>query len=509
MGFLATLKAEFTSARNYFRRVDESELAEGSREQVLYYEYLGQLELAADRHHQAGQLLKKALAHIGDRANDETSQVNRLLADLYVAKKRPEQAEKYARIGLAVAEKINERIEIAACYRVLAQIEQHRGHDDEARKQYRAAIDLFNLIGARYELAVTRYLAGISGLHGEGERTALLYLAREYFEAEEVRHYVEKVDAALRSEPLPARGNRSAGTPVIVCRSGAMKRIVMLAEHVAQSDMAILLTGDTGTGKDLLARYIHEMSGRTGKFVTVNMAAIPTEMCEAELFGHSRGAFTGAQKERSGLIEQAHGGTLYLNEIGDAGPEVQKKLLEVLETRRVRRLGENESRAVSFRVIAATNRDVEADIRENRFRLDLYHRLHEIPIHLPPLRERGEDIAALTEYFVSEETGTGATNGGAAALERLAAVLGRRRWSGNVRQLRAEIRRLALTCGRDIEAMADLASREEPEQERDELLATLEACDWNRREAARLIGVSEATVRRRIARYELEERVAE
>ena len=269
---------------------------------------------------------------------------------------------------------------------------------------------------------------------------------------------------------------------------------------MAPSDMSVLLTGETGTGKDLFAEYIHRASGRTGKFVSVNCAAIPDDIAEAELFGNSRGAYTGAARSRTGLIETADKGTLYLNEIAESTPSFQAKLLEVLESKKVRRLGENKKRPVDFRLIAATNRNLEDEARKHGFRVDLYHRLRQIPIHLPPLREREGDIRILLEYFL-KEAGLKTSNGDMRkALGAIATTLESQDWVGNVRELRSWVSRMWLESGGDFNRLARLADGDE-DKRREKLLEALDGTNGNRSEAARILGVSEATIRRWIQRY--------
>jgi len=282
-----------------------------------------------------------------------------------------------------------------------------------------------------------------------------------------------------------------------------MKKLVEFAEHVAGSDMTVLLTGPTGSGKDLFARYIHYHSGRRGEFVAVNAAAVPGGMVEAELFGYKKGAFTGAENDKPGLLEMAENGTFYLNEIADASSEFQAKLLEALETRTVRRLGENRSRKINFRVMAASNHDLQKSIRENRFRLDLYHRLNEIPLDLPPLSERLEDIPALVEYFLRESGVAVEDNGRPREIDRLAAILSNRRWEGNIRQLRAEIKRLTTDAEGKFELMVQRALESEYKTESEKLLEVLNMTGWNRSKTAEIMGVSEGTVRNWIKKFEL------
>jgi DNA-binding NtrC family response regulator len=283
--------------------------------------------------------------------------------------------------------------------------------------------------------------------------------------------------------------------------STVMRKLVEVARHVAQSDMAILLTGPTGTGKDLLSEYIHYHSGRSGKYMPVNTAAIPDSMVEAELFGYRKGAFTGADRDKAGLIDQAAGGTLYLNEIADSSPEFQAKLLDVLERRRVRGLGNTDDHAVDFRLIAASNQDLAELVRQNRFRADLYHRLNQVNLTLPSLCDRKEDIPVLIKHFVTScgiKPDEISSNGDRSPLTRLASTLSSHDWPGNVRELKAEIERLALVCERDLIRMAAMVMPPDCDADRDHLMQLLEETNWNRSEVARLMGVSEGAIRYRI-----------
>jgi len=201
--------------------------------------------------------------------------------------------------------------------------------------------------------------------------------------------------------PVPVLASLSIpATPVealpLLGQSAGLKRVLHLAQKVAPTDSAVLITGETGTGKELLARAIHAASRRAqGPFVAVNAGAIPESLQESELFGHRKGAFTGANADRKGLFEEAGGGTLFLDEIGDTSPALQVRLLRVLQTGSVRRLGEGAERPVDVRVIAATNRLLDQMVARNEFREDLFFRLNVVHLHLPPLRERGEDLELL------------------------------------------------------------------------------------------------------------------
>jgi DNA-binding NtrC family response regulator len=480
------------------------------REQAIYYENLGWIHLLEEDYKSAEKALLKGLKISLDIAPKSAliSQIKRRLGDAYLGLKKYDKAKKFADEAMVVAKNINERIEIAACHRVYAQLDVIDNNNSLAREWFGKAIDLFAMISSRYELAATRYMAASSGLYHNGERQALLYLAREYFESEEVRHYVEKVDREIervRALPMPRPAAPESDEPTIIGGSRNMKRIIDLARHVALSDMNVLLTGATGTGKDLLARFIHYHSGRTGNFVSVNSAAIPDSMIESELFGYKKGAYTGADKATTGLIEEADGGTFYLNEIADASPELQAKLLDVIETRNVRRLGGRNPKQIDFRIIAATNHDLEKMMRDGKFRPDLYHRLNQIPLVLPPLSDRLDDIPALLEHFLALANIKLDGGSDSADITRLADLLSQRQWPGNVRQFEAEVNRLTLTSKGDLARMIRSASEYTLLSERDELLAVLEECNWNRREVARRLGVSEGAIRKRISKYNIVE----
>ena len=497
------LKGDIKTARKIVAKAKPF-LDDYPREKAIYFENLGLINILDGKYAQAEKALNQGLELSLKIAPESAlvSQIKRLYGDLYVATQQWDKAEQYTREGLKVAEKIGERIEIAACQRIFARIENHRGNTDKAREWFRKAIELFGVIGANYELAITRYLAGVSGLYQNGERQAFLWMAREYFAEEEVKPYLEKVDAALAGG-RPSRPVSKDNAPTIIAESKAIRDLVLRADNIASADMTILLTGPTGTGKDLFARYIHAVSGRKGEFVPVNAAAIPNDLVEAELFGHTKGAFTGATECRTGLIEQADNGTLYLNEIADASPQLQAKLLEVIETKEVRALGGNGSRPVSVRIIAATNHDLQQRIADGHFRADLYHRLNEIPIHLPPLSERREDIPALVEYFLGCGGCSCRTNGNAESIERLGFLFSILDYPGNVRELKYRVEELAMRSGGDIGRMVDLLLGADYLSEREWLERVLERTGWNRSQAARCLGLAESTVRKRIRRYSL------
>ena len=235
----------------------------------------------------------------------------------------------------------------------------------------------------------------------------------------------------------------------IVGSSERIRSILSVVSRVAPTSTAVLITGESGTGKELIARAVHRSSGRTGRFLTVNCGAFPDDLLESELFGHARGSFTGAVAARRGLFEEADGGSLFLDEVGEMSPAMQVKVLRVLQEGRFRPVGETQERAVDVRIIAATNRDLEEMVREGSFREDLYYRINVIPVHVPPLRERREDIPAIVAHYVARFTAEmkrdirQVTPGAMDLLERYD-------WPGNVRELKNVIERAIALATTDV-----------------------------------------------------------
>ncbi|RLG10629.1 sigma-54-dependent Fis family transcriptional regulator [Candidatus Pacearchaeota archaeon] len=239
-------------------------------------------------------------------------------------------------------------------------------------------------------------------------------------------------------------------------RNSQMKKIYELAKKVAPSSSTVLILGESGTGKEVLAKYIHFCSKRKGPFVTINCAAIPEELLEAELFGYEKGAFTGAIKSKPGKFEIANKGTLFLDEIGDLSLKLQAKLLRVIQEKQVERLGSDHSIKVDVRILAATNKDLEKEVQEGRFREDLFFRLNVIPIKLPPLRERKEDIPLLIQFFlkrICEREGIEEKKFTSQAIKALLNYP----WPGNIRELENFIERVVILSENNIIGIEDLS----------------------------------------------------
>jgi DNA-binding NtrC family response regulator len=293
--------------------------------------------------------------------------------------------------------------------------------------------------------------------------------------------------------------------------SKQMRAIFGLISRVAPTDAAVLISGESGTGKELVALELHRLSGRKDrKFIAVNCGSIPGTIIESQLFGHERGAFTGAVERASGYFEQARGGTLFLDEIGEMPLELQTRLLRVLETKTVRRIGGQEEIPVDFRLICATNRNLQRMVQEGRFREDLLFRIFVVPVDLPPLRERPEDTLALAKNYAAELAPKGRNPSLTdAALEAIAG----HNWPGNVRELKNTIERTLIMCDRDIVEAADIkfasigqanGNGELKDKERSHLEDALRECSGNITLAAKKLGIARTTLQAKIKRYDIE-----
>lgn len=324
---------------------------------------------------------------------------------------------------------------------------------------------------------------------------------------------------AIHGKDAPRKTRKSDETDTwIVGRSPQIRRVCRLVEKVAPSRATVFVTGESGVGKELVARAVHEASHRRGHpMVTVNCSAIPTDLIESELFGHKRGSFTGAARDHRGFFQQAHGGTLLLDEISEMDVSLQAKLLRVLETNRVRPIGGEQGIEVDCRIIATSNRDPAKAVGEGYLRQDLYYRLAQFPIHVPPLRERGDDVLLLAAYFLAEQN---AASGSEKTFrdDAVDAIM-QHHWPGNVRELRnatvhAHLLADARISAKDLPAgiPSERAERERrsrdghvvlplAEIQRRHILAALEACGGNKKRTAESLGVALKTLYNHLHRY--------
>jgi two-component system, NtrC family, response regulator HydG len=350
-----------------------------------------------------------------------------------------------------------------------------------------------------------------------GDRAASI---AEYFRADDIRDKIERLSAELRRrdqelaetrrriEVLEADGYQG----IAPSRSKAFRQVLDLASRVARFDTPVLITGESGVGKEVMARFIHAASRRSrGRFVAVNCSALPETLLETELFGHKAGAFTGAVRDRAGLFEEAQAGTIFLDEIGDVSPAVQVKLLRVLQEKEVRRVGENRMKPADARVIAATNRDLQASVADGRFREDLLYRVRVVEIRVPPLRQRREDIVPLARHFgegLRQRLDLPRFALDSSCLDALQAY----DWPGNVRELENALERAAI-LSEDGRITPDLLpqpildrrrggmvgeDRTLEQIEREHVEAVLDRCQGNRSQAARILAVNPTTLWRKL-----------
>ncbi|MDX2282693.1 MAG: sigma-54 dependent transcriptional regulator [Bacteroidia bacterium] len=334
-----------------------------------------------------------------------------------------------------------------------------------------------------------------------------------------VRNAIEKKDLVVETKRLR---RKVSGVREIIGRSPVMEKIQETIDRVAPTDARVLITGSNGTGKELVARWIHEKSRRAhGPLVEVNCAAIPSELIESELFGHEKGSFTGAVRQRIGKFEQANGGTLFLDEIGDMSLAAQAKVLRALQEHTITRIGSDRQITVDVRILAATNKDLLHEIDQGNFREDLYHRLSVILVHVPPLRERREDISLLAKAFLAEISDSYGMPGLSMAPDAFD-ELSRLEWTGNVRELHNVIERLAILSNGTISGqdVIDYAAPQRRKQqgssvydqyekfqdfkdfiEKEFILRKLEQNGWNVSKTADLIDIQRSHLYNKMEKY--------
>jgi DNA-binding NtrC family response regulator len=360
-------------------------------------------------------------------------------------------------------------------------------------------------------LLVTAY-ADIRDAVGAMRDGALNYLAKP-IDLDELLATVRQATGLSKSAPIKFNADRQLPARVIA-RSPLMQAVFHDASLIALSDSRILISGESGVGKEVLAEVIHLWSARAaGPMVKVNCAAIPENLLESELFGHEKGSFTGATAQRIGRFEQARDGTMFLDEVGDMSPPLQAKLLRITQDGRFSRVGSNQELQTNARILAATNRNLEDEVREGRFREDLFYRLNVVELNIPPLRERPEDVIALAEAFIAEFT-----RGKARFSTLVGDCLKRYSWPGNVRELRNAMERAALLSQGDLILPEHLpakvrvvvqigapAEQSEAERlgeiERQAIMQALRKHDFNRTETAKALGISRRALIYKLQRF--------
>ncbi len=355
---------------------------------------------------------------------------------------------------------------------------------------------------------------------------ALDYVTKDFSPPEliaRVRKTLAQQRAGRELERLHDVEASRVARPMVMGASPRMRGVAAVADKIAAKPVTVLITGESGTGKEVLARYIHARSDRrNAPFVAVNLPAVPANLVESELFGHERGAFTGADRQKLGKFELANGGTLFLDEIGDLALDLQSKILRALQEHEIERVGGEKPIQLDLRIICATNRDLQARVKEGKFREDLYWRLKVVPVELPPLRERREDIRDLAQHFFSRiaaEHGRSPQSLSDGALQLLQRYL----WPGNIRELENVIERITVVCDSEVIEESDLpydfalaaAAAEEPQSdtqtleqailafEKSYLRKALKRNHWNKKKTAEQLQIGYSTLKNKLKIYDV------
>ncbi len=498
-------------------------VATGSpRDEVIYLAYLGELQYRRDDLERSHQVLRRALtkAEILGPETTLTGRVLRHLAEVQFRLGEASEAMRSVSRAWSILKSAGDTVELGALIRLKARLAEQMGDRHEARRLYQEAIQILSESGVRFEKAEALLIAGRSELFSSRERLTYLFRAQELYtrlkitcRCDQIERHIGTLDTS--GKPSEFNAKKDGANDTFMTRNESIQQFLTQLPIIAKSDIPVLLTGETGVGKDQMARHYHSLARPGGAFVAINCASVPKSLLESELFGHTKGAFTGAVDNKKGLFVAASGGTLFLDEIGDMPLPLQAKLLGVLESRTVTPLGSTKPVPFDVRLVAATNRDLQDMVERGEFRRDLYYRLSGITFAIPPLAERKEDIPILLEHFLRQSRR-------ASALLPLPAELLREflaySWPGNTRELLNKVKRLdvmselvaegdlvelarSIFPGIDTErAHGSLYDRVE-RFERDLITEALLAAGGNKSQAARLLGIHEATVRTKMKRY--------
>jgi transcriptional regulator with PAS, ATPase and Fis domain len=523
-------KAEkvLTSALEYIRRNNME------KEEIIYLTYSGELMLKTSRYKEAESMLNQAI----NRANKISpesllaSRPIRQLAELAILQKNFRKALLMANKAMISMKQLDDSVEIGALRRIKAICLENLNQKKKAEKAFIDSIATLEECKAKVELADALAEAGKSTIFNSYQRTMYLCRAEELYtfcdippRVIEIQKVIGSLEVITRSGSGHVLSSKMAtvdsDTDDFPTWNPKIKKIIQHLRLLKDTDIPILLTGETGTGKDHLAKYFHSITRPNGPYIAVNLAAVPETLIESELFGYHRGAFTGAEANRRGLFLSANNGVLLLDEIGELPLMLQAKLLNILETKKLRPLGTSTEIDLDVFIVAATNRNLYDMVGEGTFRRDLYYRLACITIELPPLRERKEDIPYLLDYFMRQHE---LLNGKSKPEPELIRQFVGYDWPGNIRQLENKIKQLSVMAslardGSIVELSQSFFSDKKEEEsgslteqveqfEKQLLLEALISSGGNKSEAARLLSIHESTFRAKMKRYGLSAAVA-
>ena len=524
LGYLYTQSGAYNYARKSFEEARDLIAACGARrEEVMRLTYLGELLYRCDELTESRRTLEKAIELAEDIAPGSTlsARAMRHLAECLVREGNLRTAGRLVAKSRKVYAQSDDKAELGALLKLDAQIAAASNKEKEARELFLEAIDVLDQSGIRFEKYDAMLSASRSQVFRRARRLAYLYRVEEFFVSQNLTTRLQPVQrllAELSEQTVASSRSRKIEGPETVdylTASKEIQRIKAQLPMLAKADLPILITGETGVGKDHMARYFHSLVRPDGPMVAINCASVPEGLLESELFGHRRGSFTGADRNKTGLFVAADKGVLFLDEIGDMPLVLQAKLLGVLERRAVLPLGDTKEVPIDVILVAATNHNLEEMVEKGLFRRDLYYRLSGICYRLPALRDRREDIPLLIDHFMKC---CGMNSGSDALPAEVVRQFMLYDWPGNVRELANKVKRLQVMAELAAEGdYAEIALSIFPtdqqtvshagfferieEFERQLITEALMASGGNKSRAARILGIHEATVRTKLKRY--------
>jgi transcriptional regulator with PAS, ATPase and Fis domain len=528
LGYVYIQQAEFGKAEQSLDNTYRHSVAiDNPRNQAICLSYLGELFYRSGRLQEAAETLERALALTKELTPNATlaGRVMRHLAELQIRLENYSAAQRFVAKAMTVMGKVRNKVEIGALWKIKAIVAEANGQEAEGRESFVKAIDILRETGERFEKAEALIAAGTSNLFTVRQRLTYLFRAEEFYRRSGLSVKLQQVERIINSiDYPPAARVGTACSQATSPPNGAgfltgcptIKRFKTQLPIIGRSDLPLLLTGETGVGKDHMARYYHSLVRPGSPFVTVNSASFPETLLESELFGYRRGAFTGADTDKQGLFVAADGGVLYLDEIGDMPLSLQAKLLGVLETRSLIPLGSTEEILLDIKLVVATNKNLEEMVECGAFRRDLYYRLSGLTFQIPALRDRKEDIPVLLRHFMERSH---LLNNNDPMPTELIRQFVEYDWPGNTRELHNKVKRLEVMAelvaeGDLVELSRSIFSAEMPQAkrslfdqveqfERKMIVEALLAALGNKSKAARILGIHEATIRTKMKRYHI------
>lgn len=531
LGYVQLQKGEYAEAETSLAEANSLISSIGDkRSEVIHLTYLGELQYRSGRVAEAISSLERALvlAEAFGSGTTLAARVMRHLAEAQVRVRNFRLASRLLAGATVIYKKANDLAELGALTKLRAQIEAARSNRSRARKLFAASISELESSGVKFELVQALLEAAACEQFDSRERMGFVFRAEQISnrlglrgQLETIERIITSFDGAPKASPN-SRSRTESEQADYVTNSPELIHMKDQVAVLANSDLPLLLTGETGVGKDQMARYFHAQARPEGPYIAVNCASVPATLLESELFGHKKGAFTGADQNRIGRFEAANGGVLFLDEIGEMDVALQAKLLGVLERRKILPLGGTREVTLDIKLVAATNCNLEEMVESGQFRRDLYYRLSGITIVIPPLRDRKEDIPLLLNLFL-ERHGLTAGQGQPAFLDpELVRQFVAYDWPGNIRELLNKVKRLEamkLMANQgdlselvrmlfaDSQTTASVASglfERVEEFERKLITEALIASGGNKSQTARMLGVHEATIRTKLKRYGIE-----